>query len=160
PGYFLLLTSQMKRPNPSLPLPMHLRVAMATSFVPGSESLEVLERTLRAMKAQRGIQADVWVLDEGVVPEVQDLASTLECYYFIRKHILRYQQPNWPFKAKYKAGNYNAWLDMVGYQNYDVLVQLDTDHAPAPTYLQEILRPFSYPGVSYVAAPSDVTGNR
>jgi cellulose synthase (UDP-forming) len=160
PGYFLLLASNMKRPNPGLPLPMHLRVAMATSFVPGSESLEVLERTLRAMKAQQSVQADVWVLDEGDVPEVRALAERLGVYHFTRKNTRRYQQPDWPFKAKYKAGNYNAWLDWVGYEIYDVLVQLDTDHAPAPTYLQEILRPFSYPGVSYVAAPSDVTGNR
>jgi cellulose synthase (UDP-forming) len=160
PGYFLLLTSHMKKPNPGLPLPMHLRVAMATSFVPGSESLDVLERTLRAMKAQQNMRADVWVLDEGNVPEVRELAQRLGVYHFTRKDTRRYQQPDWPFKAKYKAGNYNAWLDAIGYERYDVLVQLDTDHAPSPTYLLEILRPFSYPGVSYVAAPSNVTGNR
>lgn len=160
PGYFLLLVSQMKRPNPRLPLPMNLRVAMATSFVPGSESLEVLERTLRAMRSQVSIAADVWVLDEGDVPEVRDLAGELGVFYFTRKHMPQYQQVDWPFKAKYKAGNYNAWLDAIGYGRYDVLVQLDTDHVPSPTYLQEVLRPFSYPGVSYVAAPSDVTGNR
>jgi cellulose synthase (UDP-forming) len=43
PAYFLLLMSHMKRPNPRLPLPMHLRVAIATSFVPGSETTQVLK---------------------------------------------------------------------------------------------------------------------
>lgn len=160
PGYFLYLLGHMTRPNPNLPIPQHLRVAMATSFVPGVESLEVLERTLRAMKSQRLVEADVWTLDEGDSPDVRDLTARLGVMYFTRKGIERYQTAGWPFKARYKAGNYNAWLDAIGYERYDVLVQMDTDHAPDPDYLHQMLRPFSDQRVAYVSAPSDTSGNR
>lgn len=159
PGYFVYLLGRMARPNPALPLPTHMRVALATSFVPSSESIEVLEHTLRAMKAQTDATADVWVLDEGAVPEVRALAAELGILYFTRHGVARYQQPVWPFKARYKAGNYNAWLDAIGYERYDILVQMDTDHAPEPDYLAHMLRPFSDPRVAYVAAPSDVSAN-
>jgi cellulose synthase/poly-beta-1,6-N-acetylglucosamine synthase-like glycosyltransferase len=160
PGYFIGLLGRMQRPNPRLPVPTDLRVALATSFVPSSESIDVLERTLRAMKAQRDVQADVWVLDEGNVDAVRALAAELGVHYFTRHGIARYQSTQWPFKSRYKAGNYNAWLDAIGYERYDVLVQMDTDHAPAPDYLTEILRPLSDPRIAYVSAPSDTSGNR
>src|SRR5262249_23152512 len=66
-----------------------------------------------------------------------------------------YQAPVWPFKAKTKAGNYNAWLDWLHAQgvHYDILLQMDTDHVPQPGYLMAMLRPFADPAVAYVAAP-------
>jgi len=162
PGYMFFLLGRLHRPNERIPMPKGLRVALATSFVPGSETTGVLMRTLEAMNHQVGVgenTVDVWVLDEGASAEARELAERMGVFYFTRKGVGRYQQPNWPFKAKYKAGNYNAWLDLIGYEQYDILIQMDTDHAPTPTYLQEVLRPFANPDVAYVAAPSDVSGN-
>ncbi|HUY75168.1 MAG TPA: glycosyltransferase family 2 protein [Ktedonobacterales bacterium] len=162
PGYMFFLLGRLHRPNEQIPMPKGLRVALATSFVPGSESNDVLMRTLRAMNNQQGVgenTVDVWVLDEGASAEARELVEHMGGFYFTRKGVAWYQQPKWPFKAKYKAGNYNAWLDLIGYEQYDILIQMDTDHAPTPTYLQEVLRPFANPDVAYVAAPSDVSGN-
>ncbi|MBO0728212.1 MAG: glycosyltransferase [Acidimicrobiaceae bacterium] len=162
PGYFLFFVGRMRRPNPALVPPPGLRVAFATTFVPGAESLGVLERTVRAMRAQEGYPCDVWVLDEGDRPEVGALCRRVGVNHFSRKLRERYQQPVWPFKARTKAGNYNAWLDWVRSQrpDYDVLIQMDTDHAPQPGYLVEMLRPFADPAVGYVAAPSISSANR
>src|SRR2546423_6367811 len=43
---------------------------------------------------------------------------------------------------------------MWGYRLYDVVAQLDADHVPEPSYLREMVRPFTDPMVGYVAAPS------
>jgi cellulose synthase (UDP-forming) len=40
-----------------------------------------------------------------------------------------------------------------------VVSQLDCDHVPSPTYLSEMVRPFSDPAVGYVAAPSVCDAN-
>ncbi|MBO0728663.1 MAG: glycosyltransferase [Acidimicrobiaceae bacterium] len=161
PGYFLFFVGRMRRPHPALVPPPGLRVAFATTFVPGAESLRVLERTIRAMKGQEGYPCDVWVLDEGNRPEVRELCRRVAANHFSRRLRQRYQQPAWPFKARTKAGNYNAWLDWLRSQatDYDVLLQMDTDHAPEPGYLIQMLRPFADPAVGYVAAPSISSGN-
>ncbi|MBO0730333.1 MAG: glycosyltransferase, partial [Acidimicrobiaceae bacterium] len=160
PGYFLFFVGRMRRPHPALVPPPGLRVAFVTTFVPGAESLRVLERTVRAMTGQEGYPCDVWVLDEGNRPEVRALCQQLEANHFSRKLRKRYQQPVWPFKAKTKAGNYNAWLDWIRSRgdDYDVLLQTDTDHTPRPGYLVEMLRPFADPAVGYVSAPSINSG--
>ena len=154
PAYFFYFVGRMRRPNPSLQPPAGLRVAFATTFVPGSESLEVLARTIVAMRDQEGPAHDVWVLDEGDAPAVADLCRQVGARHFSRKGIARYQATAWPFKARTKAGNYNAWLDWIAQRGieYDVLVQMDTDHVPQPRYLLEMLRSFADPAVAYRAA--------
>jgi cellulose synthase (UDP-forming) len=162
PAYFIFFLGRMRRPNPALALLPGLRVTFATTFVPGAEGVEVLERTVIAMRDQIGYPHDVWVLDEGNTPEVRALCARVGVHHFSRKGIDRYQAPLWPFKAKTKAGNYNAWLDWMrsrGIQ-YDILLQMDTDHVPQPGYMMEMLRPFADPAVAYVAAPSITSGNR
>ncbi len=154
PGWFLFFLGRMREPNPAVPPPPGLRVAMVTTKVPGSEPWPVVEETLRAMLDQKGYPHDVWLLDEGGDPEVAAACAAMGVHYFTRKGIAKYQQPDWPFKSKTKAGNYNAWLDAIGYERYDVLVQMDTDHVPQPGYLVEMLRPFADPEIVYVAAPS------
>jgi len=57
-------------------------------------------------------------------------------------------------RTKCKEGNLAYFYDHVGYLNYDVVAQLDSDHVPGPTYLAEMVRPFADPAVGYVAAPS------
>ena len=161
PAYFFYFVGRMRRPNPSLQPPAGLRVAFATTFVPGSESLEVLARTIVAMRDQEGPAHDVWVLDEGDAPAVADLCRQVGARHFSRKGIARYQGTAWPFKARTKAGNYNAWLDWIAQRGieYDVLLQMDTDHVPQPRYLLEMLRSFADPAVAYVAAPSITSAN-
>jgi cellulose synthase (UDP-forming) len=162
PAYFLFFLGRMRKINPALHPPSGLRVTFATTYVPGSESIETLERTVTAMRDQDGYHFDVWVLDEGDTPEVKELCARLGLSVFSRKNTARYQSTSWPFKRKTKAGNYNAWLDWLAERgiHYDILVQMDTDHVPQPGYLIEMLRPFADPDVAYVAAPSIVTGNR
>jgi len=162
PAYFIFFLGRMRRPNPALALPAGSRVTFATTFVPGAEGIEVLERTVVAMRDQAGYPHDVWVLDEGDATEVKALCARVGVHHFSRKGIAPYQAPIWPFKARTKAGNYNAWLDWLQSQGigYDILLQMDTDHVPQPGYMMEMLRPFADPAVAYVAAPSITSGNR
>ncbi len=162
PAYFIFFLGRMRKPNPALALPDGLRVTFATTFVPGAEGIEVLERTIVAMRDQFGYPHDVWVLDEGGTPEVRALCARVGVSHFSRKGIEGYQGAAWPFKAKTKAGNYNAWLDWLAERGivYDILLQMDTDHVPQPGYMMEMLRPFADPAVAYVAAPSITSGNR
>ena len=161
PAYFFFFLPRMRRPNPDLVVPHDLRVAFATTFVPRAESLDVLERTLRAMRDQAGHPHDIWVLDEGDDENVKHLVRRYGARHFSRRAMPRYQGATWPFQARTKAGNYNSWMDWMREQGirYDVLLQMDTDHAPQPGYLMEMLRPFADPAVSYVAAPSITSGN-
>lgn len=161
PAFFLFFLRRAARPHPALEIPPGLRVAFATTFVPGAESIDVLERTVTAMRDQRGHRHDVWVLDEGDDPAVKKLCTALGIYHFSRKGRKAYQSQEWPFKAKTKAGNYNSWLHWARrhHHRYDVLIQMDTDHVPQPGYMVEMLQPFADPGVAYVAAPSITSGN-
>ena len=34
------------------------------------------------------------------------------------------------FRARSRHGNYNAWLDAVGFAQYDIIVNIDPDHVP------------------------------
>jgi cellulose synthase (UDP-forming) len=161
PAYLLFFVGRMRRPNRALAPPDGLRVTFATTFVPGAESIHVLEQTITAMRDQEGYPHDVWVLDEGDQPEVRELCRRVGVRHFSRKGIARYQSPAWPFKARTKAGNYNSWLDWLDSRGtaYDVLLQMDTDHVPQPGYLVEMLRPIADPDVAYVAAPSITSAN-
>lgn len=162
PAYFFVFLGRMRRPNPALSLPQGLRVTFATTFVPGAEGLDVLERTIIAMRDQEGYPHDVWVLDEGNTPAAKALCARVGVHHFSRKGIERYQAAVWPFRARTKAGNYNAWLDWLESSDisYDIVLQMDTDHVPQPGYMMEMLRPFADPQVAYVAAPSIISGNK
>jgi len=162
PAYLFYFLGRMRRPNPALVLPAGQRVTFVTTCVPGAEPLDILERTIVAMVNQEGYPHDVWVLDEGDLPEVRALCSRVGAKHFSRRHRPEYQRNVWPFKAKTKSGNYNAWLDWIEEERieYDIILQMDTDHVPQPGYMQEMLRSFADDAVNYVAAPSIVSGNR
>ena len=135
-----------------------LRLAFATSFVPGKEPLEMLRGTVEAMlrvEDPSGLGIDVWVLDEGDDPVVRALCRRLGAHHFSRHGIARYNQPRGAFKARSKHGNYNSWLDAVGHAGYDVLMSVDTDHRPEPGYAERILGGFRDPDVAYVVGPQD-----
>jgi cellulose synthase (UDP-forming) len=152
PSFYWFYVGRMRRPVPQ-PVPEGLRVAMITLCVPSHESIDVIERQLRALVEVR-YPHDSWVLDEGADPEVKRLADSLGVRYFTRRGVERWNQPHPPFQAKTKAGNVNAWLDAVKDEDYDFFVQLDIDHRPRPDYLDVTLGYFSNPRVAWVQAPS------
>jgi hypothetical protein len=141
----------MRRPIPIEAEP-GLRVGVATSFVPAVEPRAMLEQTVRNLVALE-YPHDTWVLDEGNDPEIQALCSRLGAIHFSRAGNTAYQAPSGPFAARTKHGNYNAWLDAVGYARYDVVATFDPDHVPERTYLTRLLGHFRDPVVGFVQAP-------
>ncbi len=134
------------------------RVAFLTTFVPGKEPLEMVRATLTGAVALRHDgPLDVWLLDEGNVPEVRRLCEELGVRHFSRKGVEKWNQPSGPFRARTKHGNYNAWLDAHG-DAYEFLAGVDTDHVPLPAYLERMMGFFRDPDVAFVVGPQ-VYGN-
>jgi cellulose synthase (UDP-forming) len=158
PSFFFYFIYRMRRPPDAAP-PAGMHVAMITLCVPGHESLEIIRGQLEALQ-NVAYPHDSWVLDEGGSPEVRALADELGVRYFTREGVARWNEPQPPFQKKTKAGNVNAWLDLVTALelDYDVFVQLDIDHRPQPDYLDRVLGHFGRPEVAWVQAPS-VCGN-
>jgi cellulose synthase/poly-beta-1,6-N-acetylglucosamine synthase-like glycosyltransferase len=157
-AYFFFFVARMTRPNPALPIP-RMRVAMIVTKAP-SEPWSVLVPTIEAMLHQDfPYPYDVWLADER--PSEETLRWCLENNVAVstRFGVDEYHRSTWPRRTKCKEGNLSWFYDCVGYNNYDVVAQLDADHVPAPTYLAEIVRPFRDPGVGYVAAPSVCDAN-
>lgn len=128
-----------------------LRVAMVTSFVPGLESLEMLQKTLEAMMRVR-YPHKTWVLDEGDSPEVKELCRRLGVNHYSRKTKPEYLRDDGPFKVKTKYGNYNAWLDDIGYERYEMIACFDPDHIPYEDFLDRTLGYMNDPAIGYVQA--------
>lgn len=152
PSAFLYFVLRAKNP-PKKIAPKGHKVAVITLCVPSKESLDIVERQLKAM-SEITYPHDSWVLDEGDDPEVKILARKYGVKHFSRKGIRKYNRPLPPFKAKTKAGNVNAWLDRVKWRRYDYFVQLDIDHIPKPNYLNKTLGYFKDEKVAWVQAPS------
>ena len=125
------------------------RIAVAVTFVPGAESIEMLEQTVKAL-IDIDYPHDTWVLDEGDDAEVRDLCLRHGARHFSRRHMPQYQTESGPFKSRTKYGNYNAWLEEHGYRSYELLVAFDSDHIPRPNYLQQVLGYFADQRVAYV----------
>lgn len=136
-----------------------LRVAILTTCVPSKEPIDILEKTLSAMKKIRyNGHVDVWILDEGNSEEVKNLAHNLGVKHFSRFGIEKYNQLFGEFKAKTKAGNHNAWR-AEHETEYDVVAQMDPDHIPFSNFLTRTLGYFRDPDVGFVVAPQ-VYGNQ
>jgi cellulose synthase (UDP-forming) len=167
PGVFLLLTFILlfKTANslarwatlPLMKLPLHiaprkgLKVAVVTTIVPGSESLEMLEETLRAMAAL-DYPHDAWVLDEGDDEEVKTICRRNGALHFSRKSSPHYQTESGQYQVRSKHGNYNAWLEEIGFHRYQIITAFDPDHAPASDFLSKTLGYFEDPSIGYVQA--------
>ena len=163
PFFYLVFLGQMKRPVP-VKAPAGARVALMTLTVPGSESLEIVERQLIAMTAVE-YPHDSWILvDKLHSPEILALATTYGVKYFSRhdvetwgrEQVERWNQPKPPFQAKTKAGNVNACLEawrLLG-MDYEYFVQYDIDHNPIPAYLDNVLGFFRDATVAWVQSPS------
>lgn len=144
------------------PLPMEpaagLRVAVLTTIVPSKEPVELVLKTLRAMRAlEYDGPVDSWILDEGDDPAVRAAAASLGVRHFSRRGHPGYNTSSGPFRAGTKAGNHNAWRDLHG-RGYDIVAQVDPDHVPFPQFLQRTLGYFRDPNLAFVVAPQ-VYGN-
>ena len=137
-----------------VPPPAGLCVAFVTTIVPSREPIELVRRTLTAMRRVRygGGSVDVWILDEGDDPRVRAAARRLGVRHFSRHGRPELNTPSGRFRARTKAGNHNAWRAAHG-GDYDVVAQLDPDHVPRPNLLERTLGYFRDPDVAFVVAP-------
>jgi len=140
----------MKRPKPMAARP-GWRVGVATTFVPGAESLEMLEGTVKALVAL-DYPHDTWVLDEEDDNRVRALCRRLGARHFSRKDLPHYQAETGVFRSRSKHGNYNAWLYEIGVDRYDIISAFDPDHVPDPAFFSNVLGYFEDPRVGYVQA--------
>jgi len=140
----------MKRPAEAAPFP-RLRVAAVTTCVPGAEPRQMVELTLAGL-VRFEYPHDTWLLDEGDDPLLREACARLGVRYFTRKGDPRYQTPSGPFAAGWKHGNYNSWLDSVGYDSYDILIQVDSDHVPSADF-SHVLGYFADPAIAYIQSP-------
>ena len=141
----------MKKPKTISPSP-GWKIGVATTFVPGLESFEMLEETVAALVAMK-YPHDTWVLDEGDHDGVKALCQRRGAHHFTRKNLTQYQTASGRYEAGTKHGNYNAWLSEVGYARYDIITGFDPDHVPYAEFLNHVLGFFNDPGVAYVQAP-------
>lgn len=107
------------------------------------EPVDIIRRTVRAAAAIRG-EHEVWVLDDGRSPEVEQLAGEEGVNYLTR-----------PDNKGAKAGNINHAL---GRTRGEFFVILDADFVPSPDFLLETLPFFARDNVAFVQTPQ-VYGN-
>ena len=141
----------MKRPR-AAPARPGWKVAAVTTFVPGTEPLEMLEQTLKALVGL-DYPHDTWVLDEENDDRVKKLCAAVGAIHFSRLHYPHYQTEVGMFRRASKHGNYNAWLYEVGFDRYDVMAAFDPDHVPNRVFLAKVLGYFDDPAIGYVQGP-------
>jgi cellulose synthase (UDP-forming) len=152
PFYYLTIIGGARVPAANARIPDDSRVAMVVTKAP-SEPFEVVQETLRAMLAQPRPH-DTWLADEDPSPETLAWCAENGVKVSTRKGRPDYHRQEWPRRTRCKEGNLAFFYDEYGYDNYDFVVQLDADHVPTPTYLDEMLKAFVDPAVGYVSAPS------
>ncbi len=145
-AWFLL--PLMRKPGPP-GRPSSWKVAVVTTFVRSAESIEMLAESVEALTAL-DYPHDTWVLDEGNSDEVRTLCRRLGAHHFSRKDLPQYQTESGPFQAGSKYGNYNAWLQEIGFGRYDIVTGFDPDHVPDSDFLSQVLGYFEDPRVAYV----------
>ncbi|HSX28827.1 MAG TPA: glycosyltransferase family 2 protein [Candidatus Saccharimonadales bacterium] len=149
------ITSTMTKPQRVTP-EAGLKVAFISTFVPGKEPYDMLERNLRGMVGAEHVH-DTWILDEGNDETAKALCLKYGAKHFSRKDIERYNQSSGIFKVKTKGGNHNAWYDSHG-KEYDIVAQIDLDFVPSKNFLNRTLGYFRDPSVAFVGTPQ-VYGN-
>ncbi|MXP20153.1 glycosyltransferase [Gordonia sp. HNM0687] len=156
--FFLQAVNRMRSLAPEVAPPC-LRVAMIVTKAP-SEPWPLVRTTLEAMLAQdHPWQYDVWLADEDPSEETIVWCAERGVLISTRRDDSRYQRTTWPRRRRCKEGNLAYFYDHFGYESYDVVSQLDSDHVPALGYLREMVRHFADPAVGYVAAPSVCDAN-
>lgn len=152
PLYFVIIFTNSLRPAGTLRIPVDTRVAMVVTKAP-SEPFAVVAETLECMLSQ-DYPHDTWLADEDPSPETIAWCAARRVRISTRMGCEDYHRLTWPRRTRCKEGNLAFFYDHYGYENYDIVSQLDADHAPSPGYLRQILRPFADPRVGYVSAPS------
>lgn len=138
----------MRKPEP-IDIKTNWKVAVVTSFVPHSEPIEMLEETLRSLVALE-YPHDTWVLDEDDHVQVKNLCHRLGVNHFSRKNLPQFQTEKGMFQSRSKHGNYNAWLNSIGFKKYDIISAFDPDHIPKKNFLAKVLGYFEAPKTGYV----------
>ena len=95
-----------------------------------------------------------WLADEDPAVETINWCRDHGVKISTRKGRADYYRHAWPRRTRCKEGNLAFFYDQYGYDNYDIVVQMDADHVPEAGYLEQMLRPFGDPKVGYVSAPS------
>jgi cellulose synthase/poly-beta-1,6-N-acetylglucosamine synthase-like glycosyltransferase len=145
------------QPRTKAPLPEPgMKVAFITTFVPGTEGLDLLMRTLPTMLTV-DYPHDTWLLDEGNDPDARALCDAIGVHYFTRNGAREYNLIAGPFTAKTKGGNHNAWYQEFGHE-YDIVAQIDTDFLPRRDFLTQTLGHFRDPKIGWVGTPQ-IYGN-
>ncbi|MEX0173097.1 glycosyltransferase [Streptomyces sp. LMG1-1-1.1] len=158
PLHFIVPLLRMRRFDPAVEVPS-VRTAFVVTRAP-SEGWDIARTTLEAMLHQEFPYAyDVWLCDEDPTDEILDWCRGHGVGLSCRKGIAAYHRAEWPRRTRCKEGNLAFFYDHWGYENYDVVAQLDCDHVPGPRYLAEVVRPFADPSIGYVAAPSVCDSN-
>ncbi|MEG3436327.1 glycosyltransferase family 2 protein [Pannus brasiliensis CCIBt3594] len=157
PGYFFFFALRMRKFNPAIAIPDDWKVAMVVTKAP-SEPWPVVRETLEAMLSQSRPH-DTWLADEDPSEDTLAWCQRHGVLVSCRKGISDYHRSIWPRRTRCKEGNLAYFYDTYGYRHYDIVVQMDADHVPAPGYLEAMIRPFMNPEVGYVAAPSICDAN-
>ncbi|MFT6649881.1 glycosyltransferase family 2 protein [Pseudophaeobacter arcticus] len=155
--FFIVIFRQAKIPAGEAPHPGSVRVAIIVTKTP-SEPFSVLKVTLEAMLAQT-YPCDVWLADEDPQPATIAWCEARAVRISTRHGCAAYHQAVWPRRTRCKEGNLAYFYDHFGYDEYDFVSQLDSDHVPEPAYLAHIMRGFADPKVGYVSAPSICSSN-
>jgi cellulose synthase (UDP-forming) len=145
-----ILLPLMRRPR-HMPASSEWKVGVATTFVPGAEPIEMLERTLQGLVTM-DYPHDTWVLDEGDDDDVKALCARHGAQYYSRKGKSEYETASGRYQARTKHGNYNAWLSEIGFDRYELVVAFDPDHVPKRNFLLRVLGYFDDPEIGYVQA--------
>lgn len=158
PVFFVISANHLRKVNPAIAVPA-LRTAFVVTHAP-SEPWPVVRTTLEAMLTQDyPLPYDVWLCSEQPTREIVDWCVGHDVGVCTRSAQPGYHRDRWPRRTRCKEGNLAYFYDRWGYRCYDVVVQLDCDHVPAPGYLADMVRPFSDPAIGYVAAPSVCDAN-
>lgn len=155
--FFVVIFRRAMIPAAMPPDPATTRVAMIVTKTP-SEPFSVLQVTLEAMLNQ-SYPHDTWLADENPSTETVDWCRTHGVFLSSRYEQPAYHREEWPRRTRCKEGNLAYFYDSYGYDRYDFVSQMDADHVPSPSYLEEIMRGFCDPRVGYVSAPSICSRN-
>ena len=151
-----LVCTRVEAYRPAPPPAAGLKVAFITTFVPKSEPIEMLKRTLISI-LNADYPHDTWLLDEGDDPQARELCARLGVKHFSRKGIESFNRDKGIFKAKTKGGNHNAWYVSFG-RDYDIVAQVDTDFLVRRDFLTRTLGHFRNPRIAFVGTPQ-IYGN-
>jgi cellulose synthase (UDP-forming) len=132
-GYFQTVEVHPRAPAPLLSTPS------VDVFIPTyNESVDILRRTIIGARAIEYPRKEIYVLDDGRRPAVEELARSLGCHYMTR-----------PDNRHAKAGNLNHALT---HTKGELVAIFDADHVPVRGFLEKTVGFFEDERVALVQA--------